>query len=84
MPASSPAPLPTTGRRGIPPLPLLTLLNYFNYMDRQVVYGMSDKISEAFQLTKFQFGLLAWVNLMVFAIASAISARSPTVSARAR
>ena len=49
MPASSPAPLPTLGRRGIPPLPLLTLLNYFNYMDRQVVYGMSDKISEAFQ-----------------------------------
>jgi len=73
MPASSPARLPTTGRHGIPPLPLLTLLNYFNYMDRQVVYGMGDKISETFHLTKFEFGWLAWVNLMVFAIASAIS-----------
>jgi predicted MFS family arabinose efflux permease len=73
MPASSPAPLPTTGTRGISPLPLLTLLNYFNYMDRQVVYGMGDKISETFHLTKFEFGWLAWVNLMVFAIASAIS-----------
>jgi MFS transporter, Spinster family, sphingosine-1-phosphate transporter len=72
MPASSPAPLPTTGR-GIPPLPLLTLLNYFNYMDRQVVYGMGDKISETFHLTKFEFGWLAWVNLMVFALASAVS-----------
>jgi MFS family permease len=71
--ASAPAPLPAAGRHGIPPLPLLTVLNYFNYMDRQVVYGMSDKISEAFHLTKFQFGWLAWVNLMVFAIASAIS-----------
>jgi MFS transporter, Spinster family, sphingosine-1-phosphate transporter len=71
--ASSPAPLPFTGRRGIPPLPLLTLLNYFNYMDRQVVYGMGDKISETFHLTKFEFGWLAWVNLMVFAFSSAIS-----------
>jgi MFS family permease len=73
MPASSPAPSPTTGWRGIPPLPLLTLLNYFNYLDRQVVYGMSDKISEAFNLSHFQFGLLAFVNLLVFAFASAIS-----------
>jgi len=73
MPASSPAPLPITGWRGIPPLPLLTLLNYFNYMDRQVVYGMSDKISETFHLTQFRFGWLAFVNLIVFALASAIS-----------
>src|SRR4051812_38802457 len=71
--ASAPAPLPAAGRRGVPPLPLLTLLNYFNYMDRQVVYGMGDKISETFHLSNFQFGWLAWVNLMVFAIASAIS-----------
>src|SRR6185503_19081976 len=70
---SAPVPAPATGRRGIPPLPLLTLLNYFNYLDRQVVYGMSDKISEAFNLSHFQFGLLAFVNLLVFAFASAIS-----------
>jgi MFS transporter, Spinster family, sphingosine-1-phosphate transporter len=71
--ASGPAPAPVTGPRGIPPLPLLTVLNFFNYMDRQVVYGMSDKISETFHLSQFQFGSLAFVNLMVFAIASAIS-----------
>jgi len=74
-PASSylPPPVPTAGARGIPPLPLLTLLNYFNYMDRQVVYGMSDKISETFHLSQFQFGWLAFVNLIVFAFASLIS-----------
>jgi MFS transporter, Spinster family, sphingosine-1-phosphate transporter len=65
--------LPATGRRGIPPLPLLTLLNYFNYLDRQVVYGMTDKISETFHLTKFEFGWFPLVNLLVFAFASAIS-----------
>jgi len=71
--ASPPASAPATGSKGIPPLPLLTLLNYFNYMDRQVVYGMSDKISETFHLTQFQFGWLAFVNLIVFAFASLIS-----------
>src|ERR1700704_5638706 len=71
--APAPAPLPAAGRRATPPLPLLTLLNFFNYMDRQVVYGMSNKISETFHLSQFQFGSLAFVNLMVFAIASAIS-----------
>jgi MFS family permease len=71
--ASQPAPQATAGQRGIPPLPLLTVLNFFNYMDRQVVYGMSDKISETFHLNHSRFGWLAFVNLMVFALASAIS-----------
>jgi MFS family permease len=69
----APAPAPAHAR-GIPPLPLLTVLNFFNYMDRQVVYGMSDKISETFHLSQFQFGWLAFVNLMVFALASLIFA----------
>jgi predicted MFS family arabinose efflux permease len=71
--ASAPAPLPATGPRGIAPLPLLTLLNYFNYMDRQVVYGMTNQISDTFHLTQFEFGWLAFVNLIVFAFSSAIS-----------
>src|SRR5262245_9354094 len=71
--ASAPAPLPATGPRGIPPLPLLTLLNYFNYMDRQVVYGMTNQISDTFHLNQFEFGWLAFVNLIVFAVSSAIS-----------
>ena len=71
--ASEPAPAPATGARGIPALPLLTVLNYFNYMDRQVVYGMSDKIMDTFQISHARFGWLAFVNLIVFALASAIS-----------
>ncbi|HEY7370798.1 MAG TPA: MFS transporter [Polyangia bacterium] len=72
--ASAPASAPqATGHRGVPPLPLLTVLNFFNYMDRQVVYGMSDKIMASYQINHSQFGWLAFVNLMVFAIASAIS-----------
>jgi MFS transporter, Spinster family, sphingosine-1-phosphate transporter len=67
-------PAPTARRaRGIPPLPLLTLVNSFNYIDRQVVYGMTPLIGADFGLTKFQLGLLATVNLIVFAAASLIS-----------
>src|SRR5262245_56434855 len=73
--APGPAPLPATTPRGIPPLPLLTLLNFFNYLDRQVVYGMTDKISETFHLNQFQFSALAYVNLTIFALTSVISGR---------
>jgi len=73
--APVPAPISAARPRGIPPLPLLTLLNFFNYMDRQVVYGMSDKISETFHLNQFQFSALAYVNLTVFALTSVISGR---------
>src|SRR5450432_3414340 len=65
---------PAVGRsRGIPPLPLLTLINFFNYVDRQVVYGMTPDIGRAFHLSNFRLGWLAWVNLFVFALASLIS-----------
>jgi MFS transporter, Spinster family, sphingosine-1-phosphate transporter len=57
-------------RRGVPPLPLLTLINLFNYLDRQVVYGMTPALEKAFGLSGFEVGLLAWVNLGVFAVAS--------------
>lgn len=55
------------------PLPLLTLVNFFNYLDRQVVYGMTPLIGETFSLTKFELGWLAAVNLIVFAVASLVS-----------
>jgi MFS family permease len=74
---SSPfASLPGRGgrmRRGLAPLPLLTLLNFFNYMDRQVVYGMTPLIGDSFHLSKSQLGLLAMVNLLVFAFSSLAS-----------
>jgi len=59
--------------RGIAPLPLLTLINFFNYLDRQVVYGMTPMIGEYFSLSKFQLGWLALVNLLVFAVSSLAS-----------
>jgi predicted MFS family arabinose efflux permease len=75
-PALSPAPAlepVVTRARGIPPLPLLTLLNFFNYVDRQVVYGMTPLIGDSFGLSKLELGLLATVNLVVFAVASLAS-----------
>ncbi|HVZ71121.1 MAG TPA: MFS transporter [Polyangia bacterium] len=68
--STSPSP---TRRRGVPPLPLLTLVNGFNYLDRQVVYGMEPALREAFHLTGAETGLLATANLIVFAIASLVS-----------
>jgi predicted MFS family arabinose efflux permease len=70
--ATLPSPAPAR-RRGVPPLPLLTLVNGFNYLDRQVVYGMTPLIGDSFGLSKVQLGLLATVNLIVFAVASLIS-----------
>lgn len=59
--------------RGIPALPLLTLINFFNYLDRQVVYGMTPLIGDEFHLSPLELGLLATVNLLVFAFASLVS-----------
>jgi len=73
--APLPVPLPTLRARprGIPPLPLLTLINFFNYLDRQVVYGMTPHIQGTFHLSNFKLGWLASANLFVFAVASLIS-----------
>ena len=71
---TSGAPAPAARRpRGIPPLPLLTLINFFNYLDRQVVYGMTPLIGDSFHLSPLELGLLATVNLQVFAFASLVS-----------
>jgi len=51
----------------------LTVINFFNYLDRQVVYGMTPFIEAAFGLSKFQVGLLASINLGVFAVSSLVS-----------
>jgi predicted MFS family arabinose efflux permease len=67
------APAARIRMRGIPALPLLTTVNFFNYLDRQVVYGMTPALQSTFGLTKTQLGYLPWVNLTVFAIASLTS-----------
>ena len=66
-------PTPVMRARGVPPLPLLTLINFFNYLDRQIVYGMTPFIQSTFHLSNFKVGWLAGVNLGVFALASLIS-----------
>jgi predicted MFS family arabinose efflux permease len=68
QPEAAPAP-----RRGLPPLPLLTLVNFFNYLDRQVVYGMTPLIRDHFGISNAQLGALATANLIVFAFASLAS-----------
>jgi MFS family permease len=72
VPVSFPKP-PSVRARGIPALPLLTLINFFNYLDRQVVYGMTPHIQTTFNLSNFKLGWLASANLFVFAVASLIS-----------
>jgi MFS family permease len=69
---SPPAPA-LARRRGVPPLPLLTLVNLFNYLDRQVVYGMTPALQAAFHLSGREVGYLAAANLVVFAVASLVS-----------
>jgi predicted MFS family arabinose efflux permease len=72
--AAVPPPAPRSRqRRGGPLLPILALINFFNYLDRQVVYGMTPLIADSFRLSKFQLGWLAAVNLIVFAVTSLIS-----------
>src|SRR3954471_163825 len=66
-------PAPGAKRHGIPPLPLLTVINFFNYVDRQVVYGMTPYIGEAFHLSNSKVGYLAFATLVVFAAASLVS-----------
>ena len=58
------------------------MINFFNYVDRQVVYGMTPFIGEAFHLSNSKLGLLAWANLFVFAIASLISPIADRVGPR--
>lgn len=61
-------------RRGrVSPLPLLTTINFFNYLDRQVVYGMTPYLKASFGLSNFELGLLGFVNLAVLAVASLAS-----------
>ena len=58
--------------RQLAPLSLLTLVNFFNYLDRQIVYGMLSLIGDDFALTKVQMGWLGTANLLVFAALSLI------------
>lgn len=71
--AATPSLSPRGRGRGIRPLPLLTAVNFFNYLDRQVVYSMTPFLAADFGISKFRLGLLSLVNLVVFALASLVS-----------
>jgi MFS transporter, Spinster family, sphingosine-1-phosphate transporter len=49
---------------------VLCLLNFFNYLDRQVIFPMFGIIKKEFLLTDFQLGLLGTVFLLVHSLAS--------------
>jgi MFS family permease len=59
--------------RGFAPLPLLTAINFVNYFDRQIVYGLFPLIGKDMALSDTALGALGFGNLLVFALASIIS-----------
>jgi predicted MFS family arabinose efflux permease len=71
--ATASLPGPAAVGRGIAALPLLTIVNFFNYLDRQVVYSMTPYLAASFDLSRFQRGWLTFVNIAVFALASLAS-----------
>jgi MFS family permease len=60
-------------RRGIAPLPLLTAINFVNYFDRQIMYGLFPLVGKDMNLSDTALGALGFGNLLVFALSSIIS-----------
>jgi MFS family permease len=58
---------------GLRPLPLLTALNFVNYFDRQIMYGLFPLVGKDLSLTDTQLGALGFGNLLVFALSSLLS-----------
>jgi MFS family permease len=48
----------------------LALINFFNYVDRQVVFPLFPLIKEEFQVSDFELGLLGTVFMLVHSVAS--------------
>jgi MFS family permease len=61
------------GRRGFAPLPLLTAINFVNYFDRQIMYGLFPLVGKDMALSDTALGALGFGNLLVFALSSIIS-----------
>jgi MFS transporter, Spinster family, sphingosine-1-phosphate transporter len=66
-------PLRPVRRRGLAPLPLLTAINFVNYFDRQIMYGLFPLVGRDMRLTDTQLGALGFGNLLVFALSSILS-----------
>jgi MFS transporter, Spinster family, sphingosine-1-phosphate transporter len=61
------------GRRGLAPLPLLTAINFVNYFDRQIMYGLFPLVGKDLALSDTALGALGFGNLLVFALSSILS-----------
>jgi MFS family permease len=59
--------------RGLAPLPLLTAINFVNYFDRQIMYGLFPLVGRDLRLSDTQLGALGFGNLLVYAVASLLS-----------
>ena len=60
-------------RRGLAPLPLLTAINFVNYFDRQIMYGLFPLVGKDLALSDTALGALGFGNLLVFALSSILS-----------
>jgi MFS family permease len=49
---------------------VLSLVNFFNYVDRQVIFPLFDHIKREFLVSDFQLGLLGTVFMLVHSLAS--------------
>ena len=48
----------------------LALINFFNYVDRQVVFPLFPLIKDEFSVSDFELGLLGTVFMLVHSLAS--------------
>ena len=67
------APARAPRRRGLAPLPLLTAINFVNYFDRQIMYGLFPLVGKDLALSDTALGALGFGNLLVFALSSILS-----------
>src|SRR3989344_3434248 len=49
---------------------VLTLINFFNYVDRQLIFPLFDSIKQEFGVSDFQLGLLGTLFMLVHSLAS--------------
>jgi MFS family permease len=72
MPAAVEAPVPRR-RGGFAPLPLLTAINFVNYFDRQIMFGLFPLIGKDMGLSYGKLGAFGTATLFVMAVSSIIS-----------
>ena len=49
---------------------VLTLINFFNYLDRQIIFPLFNSIKAEFHVSDFQLGLLGTAFMLVHSVAS--------------